>query len=162
MIFTFLHYLLSSSFFFRTSRFIKKPYVWLYSYSHYVETRYLWKAYLNIYVRNKKNTHFKISSRVFTRLFFFFSSWDEISSRQKRVNSKRHFTIDRDDFIPGRVSSRYEMSRINTLLPCVEILVFNKDSSYEPATSVKWFSEQVTSRNALSNKLCQKVNLTWV
>ena len=26
---------------------------------------------------------------------------DEISSRQKRVNSKRHVTIDRDDFIPG-------------------------------------------------------------
>ena len=29
------------------------------------------------------------------------SSRDEISSRQKRVNSKRHFTIDRDDFILG-------------------------------------------------------------
>ena len=29
------------------------------------------------------------------------SSQDEISSRQKRVNSKRNFTIDRDDFIPG-------------------------------------------------------------
>ena len=28
------------------------------------------------------------------------SSRDEISSRQKRVNSQRHFTIDRDDFIP--------------------------------------------------------------
>ena len=44
------------------------------------------------------------------------SSRDEISSRQKRVNSKRHFTIDRDDFIPGRVSSRDEISRVNTLL----------------------------------------------
>ena len=42
-------------------------------------------------------------------------SWDEISSRQKRVNSKRHFTIDRDDFIPGRVSSRDEISHVNTL-----------------------------------------------
>ena len=51
----------------------------------------------------KKHTHFKISSRdeVFTRLFFFFSSRSEISSWQKRVNSKRHFTIDRDDFILG-------------------------------------------------------------
>ena len=29
------------------------------------------------------------------------SSWDEISSRQERVNSKRHFSIDRDDLIPG-------------------------------------------------------------
>ena len=71
------------------------------------------------YIRQKlkKHAHFKISSRdeVFTRLFFFFSSRDEISSRQKRVNSKRHFTIDRDDFIPGRVSSRDEISRVNTL-----------------------------------------------
>ena len=29
------------------------------------------------------------------------SSRDEISSRQKCVNSKRHFIIDKDDFIPG-------------------------------------------------------------
>ena len=40
---------------------------------------------------------------------------DETSSRQKRVNSKRHFTIDRKDFIPWRVSSRDEISRVNTL-----------------------------------------------
>ena len=44
------------------------------------------------------------------------SSRDEISSRQKRLNSKRHFTIDRDDFIAGRVSSRDAISRVNTLL----------------------------------------------
>ena len=50
----------------------------------------------------------EISSLSFTR--------DEISSRQKRVNSQRHFTIDRDDFIPGRVSSQDEISRVNTLL----------------------------------------------
>ena len=43
------------------------------------------------------------------------SSGDEISSRQKRVNSKRHFTIDRDDFIPGQVSSWDEISHVNTL-----------------------------------------------
>ena len=51
------------------------------------------------YIRQKlkKHAYFKISSRddVFTRLFFFFSSRDEISSRQKRLNSKKHFTIDR-------------------------------------------------------------------
>ena len=41
-------------------------------------------------------------NEVFTRLFFLvFSARDEISSRQKRVNSRRHFFIDRDDFIPG-------------------------------------------------------------
>ena len=44
------------------------------------------------------------------------SSPDEISSRQKRVNGKRHLTIDRDDFIPRRVSSRDEISRVSTLL----------------------------------------------
>ena len=43
------------------------------------------------------------------------SSWNEISSRQKRVNSKRYFTIDGDDFVPVRVSSRDEISRVNTL-----------------------------------------------
>ena len=95
-------------------------------------------------------------------LHVFFSFFHPGMKFHLGKHMQRHFTIDRDDFIPGRVSSRYEMSRINTLLPCVEILVFNKDSYYEPATSVKWFSEQVTSRNALSNKLCQKVNLTWV
>ena len=47
------------------------------------------------------------------------SSRDEILSRQKRVNSKRHFTIDRDDFILGRVSSRDEISRGNTLLEII-------------------------------------------
>ena len=65
---------------------------------------------------NSEYGHFLCS--VFTRLFFIpggnfipvfltgmSSSRDEILSRQKRVNSKRHFTIDRDDFIPGRVST---------------------------------------------------------
>ena len=76
----------------------------------------------------KKHAYFKISSQdeVFTRLFFFFSSWDEISSSlaspdeisslQKRVNRKRHFTIDSDDFIRGRVSSRDEIPLLNTVL----------------------------------------------
>ena len=40
------------------------------------------------------------------------SSQDEISSRQKRVNSKRYFNIDRKDFIAGRVSSWDEISRV--------------------------------------------------
>ena len=53
---------------------------------------------------------------MFASLFFFFSSRDEISSRQKRVNSKRHFNIDRDDFVPGRVSFQDEISRVNTVL----------------------------------------------
>ena len=61
------------------------------------------------YIRQKlkKHANFKISSwdEVFTHLFCLFSSRDEISSRQKRVNSKRHFTIDRDDFILEQVSS---------------------------------------------------------
>ena len=49
------------------------------------------------------------------KFYLCLSSQDEISSRQKRVNSKRHFTIDRDDFIPGRISSPDEISRVNTL-----------------------------------------------
>ena len=56
------------------------------------------------------------------------SFWDEIPSRQKRVNSKSHFTIDRDDFILGRVSSQDEISRVNTLLEfqIVDQIFFSK------------------------------------
>ena len=56
------------------------------------------------------------------------SSRDEISSQQKRVNSKRHFTIDRDDFIPGRVSSRDEISSVKTLLN-TELTCITRDST---------------------------------
>ena len=40
---------------------------------------------------------------------------DKVSSRQKCVNSKRNFTIERDDFATGRVSSQDEISCVNTL-----------------------------------------------
>ena len=43
------------------------------------------------------------------------SSRDKISFRQERKNTKIHFTIDSDDFIRGLVSSRDEISRVNTL-----------------------------------------------
>ena len=43
------------------------------------------------------------------------SSGDGISPRQERVKSTRRFTIDRDDFMPGRVSSWDEISHVNTL-----------------------------------------------
>ena len=42
------------------------------------------------------------------------SSHDEISSREKRINSKRPFTRDSDDFTPGWVLSQYEVSYVNT------------------------------------------------
>ena len=117
---------------FRASSFTKRPYVSLYYiivYIHYVQTCWIWKTYLNTYVKNwKKNEHilkFHPGMKCLHVFFYFFhpgmkfhlclSSWDEISSRQKRVNSKKHFTIDRDDFIAGRVSSRNEISRVNTL-----------------------------------------------
>ena len=41
-------------------------------------------------------------------------SLDEISSREKGVNIKRHFTIDSDDFIRERASSWDKISRVNT------------------------------------------------
>ena len=57
--------------------------------------------------------------KCFHIVFSFFhpclSSQNEISSRQKCVNSKRHFIIDSNDFIPGRVSSQDEISCVNTL-----------------------------------------------
>ena len=100
----FIFYLLCSCFFFSGFTFYKETLCFI------IFILSLCSNMLNLenileYIRQKlkKHAHFKISSRdeVFTRLFFFFSSRDEISSRQKRVNSKRHFTIDRDDFIPG-------------------------------------------------------------
>ena len=50
-IFYFLH-----PFSFWTSLSVKRPYISLYSYSHYVQTRSLWKAYLNTTSKFKKNT----------------------------------------------------------------------------------------------------------
>ena len=119
----FIFYLLCSSFFFSGFTLYKEALCFI------IFRLSLCSNMLNLenileYIRQKlkKHAHFKISSRdeVFTRLFFFFfrpclSSRDEISPRQKRVNSKKHFTIDRDDFIHGRVSSRDEISRVNTL-----------------------------------------------
>ena len=54
-----------------------------------------------------KNIYCKVLSRdeVFTRLFFFASSQDEISSGQKCVNSKRNFTT-------GMISSLNSLSLI--------------------------------------------------
>ena len=111
------------SFYFWTSLFIKRSYVSVHSYSHYVISfkhvnfgKHVW--ILRQIFFKKNHAHFKILSwdEVFTCLFFLFfipgwnfvsvfltgmsSSRDEISSRQKRVNSKRYLTIDRDDFIP--------------------------------------------------------------
>ena len=98
---------------FRILLFIKRPYVSLCSNMLTLE-----RIFEHMRQNLKKHAHFKISCQdeVFRRLFFFFfSSQDEISSRQKRVNSKRHFTIDRDDLVPGRVSSREEISDVNIL-----------------------------------------------
>ena len=105
-ILTFLiFYRLSSSFFFLDFTFYKVALIF-----HYIHTLIMFKhvnigkhIWIHTSKMKKKHTHFKISSRdeVFTRPFFFFSSRDEISSWQKRVNSKRHFTIDRDNFIRG-------------------------------------------------------------
>ena len=104
----FLHFLFftccAHPFSFWASLFTKRPYVSLYSDFHYVQIMNLENILEFIRQKLKKHAHFNISSQ------------DEISSRQKRVNSKRHFTIDRDDFIPGRVLSRDEISRVNTLL----------------------------------------------
>ena len=92
------------------------------------------------YIRQKlkKLAYFKISSwdEVFIRLVFFFTFRYEISSLSfwqgwthsgmnlERVNSNRHFTIDRDVFISRRVSSRDEISRVNNLYKALYILYF--------------------------------------
>ena len=81
------------------------------------------------YIRQKLGKNMLIvkchpRDEVYITFFLFFipvflteisSSQDEISFRRKRVNSKRQFTIDRDDFIPGRASSQDESSGVNNL-----------------------------------------------
>ena len=66
----------------------------------------------------KKRHHCTASfqEEVFASLFSFLSSWmkfhpsrfdqDEIPSQRKHVNSKRHFTIGRNNVIWERISSR--------------------------------------------------------
>ena len=70
-----------------------------------------WSVYTSLFL-------FLLPRRNFIRVILagMSSFRDEISSRQKRVNIKRHFAIDRDDFILRRVSSRDRISRVNTLL----------------------------------------------
>ena len=70
------------------------------------------------------------------------SSRYEILSQQKRVNSKKHFTIDMVGFVPGRVSSRDEISRVNTLrvAPFVEHLRNEKKSIIKlQKKKIKWY-----------------------
>ena len=129
--FTCLH-----SFSFGTSLFIKRPYVSLHSYS--IMLKHVTLEIIIEYVRQKLIKNMRILKfhpgmkclHVFFFLFFHprmkshpcLSSQDQISSRQKRVNSKRHFTIDRDDFIPRRVSSWDEISRVSILYDVIKWL----------------------------------------
>ena len=102
-----IFYLLCSSFFYSYFTFIMLK--------HHNFGKHIWIIRQKTFL---KNAHFKIWSGmiVFTHLFFSFfhpgrfkhvfstgmsSSRDEVLSRQKRVNRKRHFTIDRNNFIPG-------------------------------------------------------------
>ena len=111
----FIFYLLSSCFFFSDFFFFKKALCLIISIlPSCSNTLNLESIFEYIRQKLKKQAHFKISSRdeVFTRLFFFHP---RMKFRQKRLNSKRHFSIDRNDFVPGRVSSQDEISRVSTL-----------------------------------------------
>ena len=71
----------------------------------------------------------------------------QISSREKRVNSKWHFTIDRDDFILGLVSFWGEISRVNTLLTTTshnEKLPSLKCSYFASAALRLWWQCEIT------------------
>ena len=109
---------------------------------HYIHTPIMFKhvnfekAYLNTYVQKLKKNMLILKFHPWIKClhvffsFFFVPGWNftpvfltgmsssqvEISSWQQHVNSKRHFIIDRDDFILGRVSSWDEISGVNTPL----------------------------------------------
>ena len=91
---------------FRGSLFTNRSYVSLYSYFQYVQTCWIWKTYLNTYVKNKK---IMLILKCHPRMKFHrcLSSRNEISSRQ---NHRQGW------FISGRVSSWDEISRVNPLL----------------------------------------------
>ena len=72
------------------------------------------------------------------------SSRDETSSRQKRVSSKRHFTIDRDDFIPGR-----NFTCKHPLLSILIMLQLIFDSQYRSSRPEVFLSKDVL-------KICSK------
>ena len=95
------------SFSFGTSLFIKRPYASL----HFILLESIFEHIRQKLIKNMLILKFRPGMKCLHVFFSFFhpgmkchpclSSRDEISSRQKRVNSKRHFTIDRHDFIPG-------------------------------------------------------------
>ena len=90
------------------------------------------------------------------------SSLDEISSRQKRVNSKRHFTIDRDDFILGRVSSQDEVSRVNNLLELVYLInyIFSTQIILRKKYEFNIVNIDTTSANRFLSPLPQMLVIT--
>ena len=110
-----IFYLFSSFFFFWDfTFFIKRPYVWfihtLIMFKHVNLGKHIWIQRQKL-TKNMLVLKFHPGMNCLHVFFSFFhsgmkshpclSSWDKISSRQKRVSSKIHFTIDRDDFIPG-------------------------------------------------------------
>ena len=72
------------------------------------------------YIRQKFKNMFILKFHPGMNFSVFFawmsSSGDDILSRQKRINNKRHFIIDKDDFVAGRVSVRDKISRVCTIL----------------------------------------------
>ena len=122
-------YLLPSFFFFSDFTFYKEAFCFmtfiLSLYSNTLTLESIFKYIRQKLIKNMLILKFHPGMKCLHVFFSFFhpgmkfhpclSSRDEISSRQERVNSKRHFTIDRDVFILGRVSSRDKISRINTL-----------------------------------------------
>ena len=116
------------SFAFGTSLFIKRPtfhyILTLITFKHINFGKHIW-IHTSKLIKNMLILKFHPRMRCLHVFFSFFhpgmkshpclSSQDEIWSRLKCVNSKIHLTIDRDDFILGRVSSQDEISRVNTL-----------------------------------------------
>ena len=125
---------------------------------HYIHTLIMFKHVnfgKNIWIHTSKIENmlilnFILGWSVHTSFFLFFilgwnlipvfhsevsSSRNEISPRQKRVNSKRFFPTDKDNFIPGRVLSQDEISRVNILSEkCVFLM--QQPLSQETATGL--------------------------
>ena len=87
------------------------------------------------------------------------SSLDEISSREKGVNIKRHFTIDSNDFIRERVSSRDKISRVNT---AYNRILLQKEEILFEAPQIEQKSAQQNQNKLLDNVIiCEFLYLNF-
>ena len=122
------------------------------------------KACLKTYVKNEKKNILILKFHPGMKcLHVFFSSPDEISSRQKRVNSKRYFTTDGDDFIPGwNFMCKHPLKNNKTMLTTRHLfkyLILNNKTIFWNAFSSLKFEKSLFCNKFYSFIFCIKIKV---